>query len=643
MDDGDSFKPHLGRPRDLGRSGGKRFSAELRKAAARLSRGSARSRFSGALLGRGSAAGRAAAFRAHPFAKFRMRRVIVKVHIARANKGVGRAAFKAHLKYIQRDGVERGGEGGDLYNRDRDRIDDRDFLDRSEDDRHQFRVIVSPEDADQLGDLKANTRTLMVEMEKDLGVRLDWVAVDHHNTGHSHTHIVIRGKDHFSRDLVIAREYLTQGLRRRASDIVTERLGPRRDLEIARAQAREVTAERLTGLDRRLGDRLRKGALDIAGAATAHGRFECTLVLRRLTQLERLGLARKSEDGGWRLAENWQAELKTMGRRGDKIRELAAASQEHAPGRQAIYEPTTSTPRRILGRVVADGPDDEFKGSRYLIIDGLDGTLWHVSVGERLPGSLPPQGAIVEISPAQAMPKEADRIIARIAQQNGGRFSEELHAGADPASTKAYRQAHIRRLEALRRAGLVARNAGGVFQIPENYLDRAAAHEAARSGGINLTVKSWIGLTDQIERHAPTWLDDVNLAETSAQGFGRDASAARHARQDFLRRQGWLDGNERLEAMQRIRLAEQELKHVAQNIVAGRTYVPLSEGANFAGVYERPLDLAQGRFAVIAKSKEFTLVPWRPELERQRGASINVQKTPGGIEWIAGRSRGINR
>jgi type IV secretory pathway VirD2 relaxase len=54
---------------------------------------------------------------------------------------------------------------------------------------------------------------------EDLGTKLDWVAVDHYNTSHLHTHIVVRGKDETGRDLIIAREYLTHGLRERASTI----------------------------------------------------------------------------------------------------------------------------------------------------------------------------------------------------------------------------------------------------------------------------------------------------------------------------------------------------------------------------------------------------------------------------------------
>ena len=36
-------------------------------------------------------------------------------------------------------------------------------------------------------------REQMQQMEADLGTKLDWIAVDHHNTGHPHTHILLRG------------------------------------------------------------------------------------------------------------------------------------------------------------------------------------------------------------------------------------------------------------------------------------------------------------------------------------------------------------------------------------------------------------------------------------------------------------------
>ena len=135
---------------------------------------------------------------------------------------------------------------GELYGRDTDRADGKDFLERSGEDRHQFRFIVSAEDAGEYPDLKPFVRKLMARMEADLGTSLDWVAVDHHNTGHPHTHIVLRGRDDLGQDLVIARDYIAHGMRERAAEIVTLDLGPRTDLEIEDRFARQVAQERLT-------------------------------------------------------------------------------------------------------------------------------------------------------------------------------------------------------------------------------------------------------------------------------------------------------------------------------------------------------------------------------------------------------------
>ena len=76
-----------------------------------------------------------------------------------------------------------------------DELDGAAFLDRSEEDPHQFRFVVSADEGARLADLKPFIRDLVAQMERDLDTKLDWVAVDHFNTGHPHTHIVIRGRD----------------------------------------------------------------------------------------------------------------------------------------------------------------------------------------------------------------------------------------------------------------------------------------------------------------------------------------------------------------------------------------------------------------------------------------------------------------
>src|SRR3546814_18988455 len=92
----------------------------------------------------------------------------------------------------------------------------------------------------------------MSEMEKDLGTKLEWVAVDHFNTGHPHSHIMLRGKNDRGADLVIAREYISHGARERAMAIATLDLGPRTDLEIDARLRADIGEERLTALDSRL-------------------------------------------------------------------------------------------------------------------------------------------------------------------------------------------------------------------------------------------------------------------------------------------------------------------------------------------------------------------------------------------------------
>lgn len=86
------------------------------------------------------------------------------------------------------------------------RRDPRAFAERCEGDRHHFRFIVSPDDAAELADLRAFSRDLVARMEGDFGARLDWVAVDHWNTGHPHVHLIVRGRTDDGQDLVISRD-----------------------------------------------------------------------------------------------------------------------------------------------------------------------------------------------------------------------------------------------------------------------------------------------------------------------------------------------------------------------------------------------------------------------------------------------------
>jgi len=54
----------------------------------------------------------------------------------------------------------------------------------------------------------------------------------------------------------------------------------------------------------------------------------------------------------------------------------------------------------------------------------------------------------------------------------------------------------------------------------------------------------------------------------------------------------------------------------------------------------RRVNLSSGSFAVVENSREFTLVPWRPILERQLGREISgIVRSSGSISWTFGRER----
>ena len=67
-------------------------------------------------------------------------------------------------------------------------------------------------------------------------------------------------------------------------------------------------------------------------------------------------------------------------------------------------------------------------------------------------------------------------------------------------------------------------------------------------------------------------------------------------------------------------------------------YIEIRPGEAIEGTLRRAVDCASGRFAVIEKSREFTLVPWRPVLGRHIGKQVSGVMR-GDDSWTIGRQR----
>ncbi len=614
----------------------------------------------GAAFARGRAASPQGWSQAQPGA----RRVVVKARYVPMRAG-SRAA-SVHLRYLQRDGVTREGSPGALYSATANRADGRAFLDRSEGDPRQFRLIVAAEDGAELSDLRAFTRDLMRQVERDLGTGLDWVAVDHFNTAHPHTHIVIRGVDEAGENLVIAGAYLAHGIRERASELVTVELGPESTMERQAKLAREIDQERLTRIDRELlretGDAA-GGVIDLrAAAGEPRSDFDRQLRIGRLQALERLGLAEEIATGRWRLVPGMEQTLRALGERGDIIktmhRALTRHGAEHGTEQFAIHDLREPLAEPITGRLLGRGlGGDELRDRVHLVIDGLDGRVHYIEIpAAGADATNPPIGAIVELAAGRGATRAADRNIADPAHRTAGIYRPADHlatALADPgiADPDAYVEAHVRRLEALRRAGVVQRLDADHWRIPADLEQRAARHDTDRSQMASLRVLSALDLEAQIRSDGATWLDRQLLARdpvpVALGGFGLAVEAAlEHRRQHHLthgdaRRDA--DGGVRYRRDLLATLERRELARAGGELAATRA-VPFrmpAPGDAIRGTYREAMQLASGSYALVENAQEFTLVPWRPVIERSLGREVVGLVTDGGISWQIGRDRGL--
>lgn len=655
MTSDDDFEPRLGRIKAKGGKTHRKFLHAV-LAASNLARGGSpvsgrRRGFTGSRIGRGAGVGRVLA-RRDRFAAFRQRRVIIKSRIVRL-AGKGMQGAHSHLRYIERDGTTREGTRGQLYGADADKVDGKAFLDRQAGDRHHFRFIVSAEDGAEYDDLKPLTRRLMERMEQDLGTTLEWVAVDHFNTGHPHTHIIVRGKDDRGRDLIIARDYISHGMRERTCELVDLDLGPRTDDAIEQRLRAEIGQERLTSIDRSL---LRSADENRLVNAVGKNPFDHAIRIGRLKMLARLGLAEPVDGTRWRLAPELADTLRAMGERGDIIRTmqraLSARGAAPALADQAIYEPGRPGARPLVGRIIHRGLSDELNDRHFLLVEAVDGRTHYVDIGRGEATNALEAGAIVRIAPVSGSVREADRTVAAIAAKNGGRYSVDVHLRHDPSATQSFAEAHVLRLESIRRlAGGVEREPDGSWNIAPDHLERAAAYEVMRAKDrpVVLETLSRRALETLIEADAATWLDHELVAAAPEPlreaGFGHEVREAQVRRRQWLIAQGLAHekgGRVDYSANMIQTLRRRELTRVAGQLSdeLGLRFAELHSGDRVEGLLRRSVELTSERFALIEKSKEFTLVPWRPVFERYIGKNVSGLMRESGISWTFGRSRG---
>ena len=519
--------------------------------------------------------GQLASIQANRVITARSRGAVVKARVVRHS---GRAAsLGVHLTYLRREGVTRDGGNARLFGPQTENTDAGAFGERCAGDRHHFRFIVSPDDASQMTDLRGFTRDLMGQVERDLETKLDWVGVDHWNTGHPHIHVIVRGVRDDGSDLVISRDYISAGMRDRARDHITRELGPRTELEIRRSLERQVDSERWTNLDRQLArDAATTGVLDTAPPVSEQPDAFQALKVARLRKLQGLGLVDEIGPGQWVMAENAEETMRALGERGDIIKRIHRGLNERGIERstadyvlagERLAEP-------IVGRLLARDLDDELKGTAYAIVDGTDGRTHHIKLPDLDAAGDGSPGSVVELRRYEDRQGRARAALA---------VRSDLSIEAQVTATGA------------------------------TWLDRQAiAREPATLGS---------GFGTEVQNAIEKRIDHL-----AGQGLAeRRAGRVIFARNlmDTLRRRELDAVGERLAAE------------------TGLPLQTSKDGEYLTGRYRQRLALASGRFAMVDNGLGFQLVPWSPSMEKHLGQQVSGIARSGGVDWSFGRKRGL--
>lgn len=469
------------------------------------------------------------------------RRAVVKARIVKMT-AYGQRAAALHLRYIARDGVEKDGTDGRLYGPDGP-AELRDFEAPRAGEKHQFRLILSPEDGAEL-DLTAYARSFMARVEKDTGRPLEWVAVNHYNTDNPHVHIVIRGVDRRGRELRLDRGYVSHGLRAVAQELATNELGPRRAVEVERQLEREVSQNRMTSLDRDLARRAHESEIAIAlrGVGGQGRTAREQLLVRRLEHLQHLRLAERTSPSSWVLAPGWQEKLSDMGVRGDIIKQMHRALHGD-PARYQIISPGSAGPDKagvIYGRVAAKGLADELKGVFFAVVEGANGGGYHVSIDARTAESLN-VGDMVSVRWAERRwLASADRQAFLWAKAHGMLYVAEAH-GRElyPESVALARSAahtYTERMTALERLGAVTDLGGGRWRFDAQVMAELEVKQRAPGG--RFVVRRDLGLDDQVRYPGPVGLDRLRKSALAVHGLGALVREALSSRDRYLQSSG---------------------------------------------------------------------------------------------------------
>jgi len=532
-------------------------------------------------------------------------------------------------------------------------------------DRHHFRVIISAEHGQDIGDHTAFVRDVMSRVERDIG-KLQWLAINHSNTKNPHTHVLIRGRAEDGRDLVLPRQYVAEGIRKRAGEVATQLLGERTAGEVKNALTKDISAERWTGLDnaieRFVQPSQEKLHLDLRKVTLSrYATITPELIAKRLEFISQLGLAERlspprgvfpKRQGTWSVSPNFKEKLFELGARNDIIKYLYAALGDEAAklapqvqqlqSRQVGHE---AAPATVRGIVAAKGTVSELTDEQFLAVRDASGKLYYVRTwASELTDSLQP-GSVVDVGRGAHRRWNEIHEILRVANANQALYSTGSHRlwlrehqpklPADQVERRLRSFARKLLLMAGEPGSGVTRSEAKSVRIDAPVFERIAAQ---RNRSPDVRILAAYPLKEQVEANAYTWLDrQIIRTQLAGELAANDIVHAQAVRTAMEKRGEWLvhtghakrdeHGIPQLLPGAARRLRAEEQKSFAQDCKQkhGKSVSFLREKDMLTGTYRGVVNLHAGVFAMIDTKQQLFAAPVSRDPRMEKGRLITAK------------------
>lgn len=585
------------------------------------------------------------------------RSVVIKLRIATNDNDTNKAKRRLaqHIRYLERSGVGiDGGKPEMLASKGTLQAKElQDLVREWSQDRHHFRFIISPEDGHAI-DLPSFTKELIEKMEREVGTKLEWLAVPHYNTDNPHIHLLIRGKTDKGHDLVLSRDFIKDRFREHAEDLATQILGPKTELERKAKFQRSLTQDRFVSLDRTLISDANKGKNNLIEIPPrCHLKREWVKQLNqdkltRLQHLKGLGLASEVTSGFWSISPELERNLRALSKRREIVARVHNVLKDKAKNRNIeIVQNAEDLARDVVGEVLSKGLVNELFDKKFVVLESDRSSLLYaeLSTFSEVEGFESFPGALIRLRKQEKW--RADRFILSFSKENAGEFDsskflefidssvkKKTRTLPDDLTPEEYTETFIERCKTLTRLGVIAEKRDHVWVIPLDLVERV--QDTYKKLGqdpnhLQLQVESYFSIGDQTERIGATWLDKELVKPTYREAFTR-GKLKESVEAAIEKRRRWHE--ERSQQISGTLISKLQLREV--DMAAGRLLNNLGQKLSLElnksarGRLRRYELLSDGYYAIITSENGFYYLPISNRHRRlEVGSEVELRRGKG--------------